>query len=176
MTTMMKTMLREVMGEENIEALPVDKLPPPKVPLQVFVDVFIHIMTKNIFIVIIIVIIIIVVIIMMIIIVITIIGGRAHRCSSGKFGRLSPKLSLPRSKAGHHQHHHHHHHHYQHHPCCKAGVVLIIFIFIIAIFIIIIFIIIIFILLIIIILVSQTWISNFFSKYQLTPTHPDYWY
>ena len=25
------------MGEENIEALPVDKLPPPKVPLQVVI-------------------------------------------------------------------------------------------------------------------------------------------
>ena len=33
------------MGEENIEALPVDKLPPPKVPLQVFIAIIIIIIS-----------------------------------------------------------------------------------------------------------------------------------
>ena len=32
---MTKMLSREVMGEEHLEAVPVDKLPPPKVPLQV---------------------------------------------------------------------------------------------------------------------------------------------
>ena len=34
---------REVMGEENVEAVPVDKLPPPKVPLQVIIVIMIMI-------------------------------------------------------------------------------------------------------------------------------------
>ena len=45
MKTMTMTLLREVMGEENIEALPVDKLPPPKVPLQVFIATIIIIIS-----------------------------------------------------------------------------------------------------------------------------------
>ena len=35
MLVMPMVLSREVMGEEHLEAVPVDKLPPPKVPLQV---------------------------------------------------------------------------------------------------------------------------------------------
>ena len=35
MFVMTMMLSREVMGEEHLEAVPVDKLPPPKVPLQV---------------------------------------------------------------------------------------------------------------------------------------------
>ena len=35
MLVMTMMLSREVMGEEHLEAVPVDKLPPPKVPLQV---------------------------------------------------------------------------------------------------------------------------------------------
>lgn len=100
MKTMTMTLLREVMGEENIEALPVDKLPPPKVPLQVVIAVISSIKRDT-----------------------NLLrdylgifpnpkssssscltGGRAHRGCSGKFGRFSSKLSLACSKAGEHLH------------------------------------------------------------------------
>ena len=64
------------MGEENVEALPVDKLPPPKVPLQVF--------TVIIVVVIFIIMMIIIVAIFVIMMIMVMLGGRTHRGSRRK--------------------------------------------------------------------------------------------